>query len=392
MQTVMILGAGIYQTPLIQTAKRMGLRTIVSSIPGDYPGFSLADRVYYENTTDKEAILKIAKKENIDAILTSGTDVAVTSIGYVNDELSLNGVDWKTAQKTADKAVMKQALQAGGVRTAEFECVYTLVEAIEASERIGYPVILKCVDKSGSRGIVRADCKADVESAYNYAKAASNAPHILVEKYLKGKELGLDGYIDGDNILLVPHQKIVFYNGATDVPLGHAFPYYCDEMLRQDILTQARNAIYALGLQKCFFNMDIMVCGSEAYIIEVGARTGATCIPELMSIYCGWNFYEHMLKLALGESLPSPIIEGTPCMAQLLISERDGILCDWNESAAHCPGVVSLTVDYPRGAHVRRFHVGPDRLGHIIVKGQKPEQKLKTALEALALHIEPDIK
>ena len=54
----MILGAGIYQVPLIRTASRMGLYTIVVSIPGDYPGFALADKIYELNTRDKEAELQ----------------------------------------------------------------------------------------------------------------------------------------------------------------------------------------------------------------------------------------------------------------------------------------------------------------------------------------------
>lgn len=41
MKKIMILGAGIYQVPLIRTARRMGLYTIVVSIPGDYPGLHL---------------------------------------------------------------------------------------------------------------------------------------------------------------------------------------------------------------------------------------------------------------------------------------------------------------------------------------------------------------
>ena len=52
MKKIMILGAGIYQVPLIKTAKKLGLYTIVVSIPGNYPGFELADKVYYENTVN----------------------------------------------------------------------------------------------------------------------------------------------------------------------------------------------------------------------------------------------------------------------------------------------------------------------------------------------------
>lgn len=65
MKKIMILGAGIYQVPLIKTAKRMGLYTIVVSIPGNYPGFALADKVYYENTVDDEKILRLQEQNRL---------------------------------------------------------------------------------------------------------------------------------------------------------------------------------------------------------------------------------------------------------------------------------------------------------------------------------------
>ena len=49
MKKILILGAGIYQVPLIETAKKLGYYTIVASIPGKYPGFALADKVYHVN-------------------------------------------------------------------------------------------------------------------------------------------------------------------------------------------------------------------------------------------------------------------------------------------------------------------------------------------------------
>ena len=58
MKKLMIMGAGIYQVPLIKKAKEMGIYTIAVSIPGNYPGFALADKVIYENTVDYEKILE----------------------------------------------------------------------------------------------------------------------------------------------------------------------------------------------------------------------------------------------------------------------------------------------------------------------------------------------
>ena len=95
MKKILILGAGIYQLPLIKTAKSLGLEVVVTSVRGNYPGFALADKVYYEDTTNGEEILKIAKKENIDGICTSGTDVAMKSLGMVVDEMGLIGPSYQ---------------------------------------------------------------------------------------------------------------------------------------------------------------------------------------------------------------------------------------------------------------------------------------------------------
>ena len=96
---IMILGASVYQVPLIRAAKEMGLDTLVASIPGDYPGFALADRVYYINTRDKEAILNVCQEEQIDGICTTGTDVAVSTIGYVCQRMGLPGLSEEAARR-----------------------------------------------------------------------------------------------------------------------------------------------------------------------------------------------------------------------------------------------------------------------------------------------------
>ena len=108
MKKLLILGAGIYQVPLINTAKRMGIHTIAASIPGNYPGFDIADEVCYENTVDYEAILKVARDKNVDGIVTAGTDVAVITIGKVCDALGLKGLSAEAAEIAASKILMKR--------------------------------------------------------------------------------------------------------------------------------------------------------------------------------------------------------------------------------------------------------------------------------------------
>jgi len=181
---IIILGAGIYQVPLIQTAKQMGLYTIVVSVPGNYPGFALADKVYEISTTDQEAVLAVAMKEQISAIVTTGTDVAVSTIGYICKKMGLTGIPYEASRIVTDKALMKEAFRRYGVTTAAFEVVHSKKEACSAFHKIGAPAILKIVDKSGSRGITRVDTEARLLEAYTYAENCTDADHMVLERFI----------------------------------------------------------------------------------------------------------------------------------------------------------------------------------------------------------------
>ena len=166
MKKILILGVGTYQVPLLLTAKKMGVTTIAASIPGNYPGFELADIVCYENTVDHEKILEIARREKIDGIITAGTDVAVITIGRVCDELGLKGLSYEAATIATDKLKMKAAYEEYGVRTARFRKItFQDEDYADKLEGLTFPLIFKSVDSSGSRGIVRVDDPSEFDHA-----------------------------------------------------------------------------------------------------------------------------------------------------------------------------------------------------------------------------------
>ncbi len=229
-ESILILGAGIYQVPLIREAQARGLRAVAASIPGNYPGFGVADRVYYTDTTDREAILEIARKEQVSAVVTTGTDVAVSTIGYVCGHLGLPGIGEEAARLLTDKALMKEAFVKGGVTTSAFRCVHDLSEARAAAEELGLPVMLKIVDKSGSRGITKISAPEQLEAAWGYASAATGADHMVVEKFVEGQEIGIDAFVqNGKLLLMLPHDKFVYQSGRTGIPIGHCCPMVCPD-------------------------------------------------------------------------------------------------------------------------------------------------------------------
>ncbi len=370
----MILGASIYQVPLIRTAKRLGLYTIVASIPGDYPGFTLADRVYEINTTDKEAILEVCRKENVDGICTTGTDVAVATIGYVCERMGLAGVSEHAAQLATDKARMKEAFLAGGVSASEFRKVQSFEEACRAAEEIGFPVVVKRVDSSGSRGITLVKHREELRDAYDSALERSGKPYVLVEEMLKGTEIGVDGMVqNGELVFLAPHEKFVYHTEKTTIPAGHGFPYRGSAAVLHEIEKQIKLAVKALGLDNCSVNADVFVDGDRVFIIEMGGRTGATCIPELISLYCGFDFYEKIIQNAFGETVSfEPEKKGVFCMAKLLMSPVNGTITEIDEAQLEKirnSGVL-VAIDFPVGHAVEAMENGTTRIGHVVAEAE----------------------
>ena len=389
---LMILGAGIYQVPLIKKAKELGYHTIVVSYPGPYPGFDIADEVLYLDTTDASSILGAAEKLNIAGICTTGTDVAMGSIGLVNDTLGLSGISGQAALVLTDKSVMKKRFAEAGVRTAAFEKIYSMDEAIAAFRKIGPPCVIKVTDKSGSRGIIRVDSEDEIPGAYADAMKVTNKEYLLVEKCIIGHEIGIDAFVSGGRpVLLLPHDKLVYRGRSTTVPVGHIFPYEASPALYDDITEQVEKIILASGMDNCAMNIDAFVCGDELYVIEAGGRCGATCIPELISMYGGIDYYGLMIKAACGLPTDFSLRTAVPCMASLLyVTEECRVVSyDSDKISALRDRGIFVSFDYAEGALLPAMHNGTDRIGQVYAPCSSASEFEKIRAEALsACHME----
>lgn len=395
MKKIMILGAGVYQVPLIETARRMGLHTIVVSIDGNYPGFAIADQIYYEDTTDYETIMKIARDEAIDGIITAGTDVAVITVGKVCDELGLSGISFEAAQIASNKLQMKDAYEAAGVRTAKYrkvflKGVFDRDDYIQQIEGLQFPLIFKVVDSSGSRGIEKVDSVEVVNKVIASIKPFTKLDYFVAEEFLEGEEFGAQAFIkDGKLQFILPHGDYVF-RGDTGVPIGHWVPYNIADEIIEDSKKQLQLAAEAMKLNNCAMNVDFILCQGKTYVLEIGGRSGATCLSEMVSIYYGFDYYEKMIHVALGEDVSFESDLQVPCAAMLLSSDKTGkIKKQVNEAVDDY--VLDVQFDYNVGDEVHAFRIGPHRIGHVIVTGDDLDeaiQNLDTALGKVKIEVE----
>ena len=393
MKKLLILGAGVYQVPLIKTAKRLGCYTIVSSIDGNYPGFDIADKVYRINTVDTDAMMRIAEDEDVDGVVTAGSDVAVVSVGKVCDKLGFKGLSEKAAEIASDKLLMKQVYEKYGVNTAKYRKIYLNDQDYEDKlDGLEFPLIFKAIDSSGSRGITRVDSPDDFDDARESVIQNTKSDHFIVEEFIDGYEFGAQAFVqDGKIEFILPHGDYVF-KGDTGVPVGHYAPFDVSEEQIENIKVELTKAIKAMELDNCAINADFIMKDDKVYVLEIGGRSGATCLAELTSIYYGFDYYEKIVQVALGEHADfAPTCAPVPNASKLLISDKSGtISSQTDDNDPYDPDIIDVSFDYNIGDEIRAFHVGPDRIGQVITKGETLEQaveKLDQAMKKITIAI-----
>ena len=375
MKKILILGAGIYQLPLIKTAKAMGLEVVVTSVKGNYPGFALADKIYFEDTTDKNEILKIAKKERIDGICTSGTDVAMKSLGLVVDEIGLAGPSYQAALASSDKLVMKLLFKRNNIKSADFRKISTLHESYEAFDDLRKPVIFKVLDSSGSRGTIKVEVKSEIPEVLRKLKEVTTRQEFIVEEFIEGLEFGAQAFVQHGKVLFVLPHGDMLHKGKTVVPVGHYIPF---DVLLPDLHDQMERVVKALQMDNCAINADLILMDGEIYFLEVAARAGATCLPELVSIYYGIDYYELIIKAAMGDRVYHQLEDNQVCGAEILTAPKSGTITRVDLEIEPSNKLIGYSLDYGPGDKVNKFEVGPDRIGQIIVKGDSLEEVFET--------------
>lgn len=397
MKKLMILGAGYTQVPLIEAAKHLGCHTITASIDGDYPGFAAADEAAYVNIADPEAVVEKARQLQVDAVTTCGLDLGMAAIGAVCEALKIPGPSSDAAGKASNKLDMKKALVRAGVQTARFICIHNREELERGLLQLPFPVILKAVDQMGSRGIFRCDTREEVFENYEKTMEATGKEYCLLEEFIEGEIFGVETMIQDGKIVYMLPNNIDAFQSTTPTPVGHSVPFKELDTLGDQIQEQTRKAIFALGLDNCPVNCDFIKKDGKVYVIELTGRSGATGLSEMVSIYYGINYYEVIVRLALGESVGSFFKQEnhlTPNLTRTLLSDRAGIVRAIHNYNRHSEDLVELSFNIAKGDTVRPYTNGRDRIGQVILKGstlEACEMRLHEVLSHIRLELEGDI-
>ena len=388
---LLILGAGRGQIGLYKAAREMGVISIAGTMADNNPPcIPLADEVCYMNILDPDEVERNTRNLAFDGVATCCLDRGLTALGRLCDCRQLIGYPEGVARLCNDKSKMKALLYAEGVNTAAYITVKKADELREAVDRVGgYPLMIKATDLAGSRGIYKVESDAEALDCFNKAMSLTRKDYVIVEKFLAGREFGAQAFVYHGNVLFVMPHGDILYHADTDVPVGHYVPYECNSLLQQQITEQSRKAIRAIGLDNCAVNIDFIEVDGKVYVLELTGRIGANCLPELVGIHFGINYYKMVVAAALGvnpEEIWNKRGHGLCGVSKMIYSvEKEGVLDYIAYTGIQSDDICDMTFFVHSGSEVRRLNNSSNCLAQVVVSGTSVNDCLRRVDEVVSM-------
>lgn len=385
-ETLLILGASRYQLPAIETARRLGLRVVTADNVPANPGHALADLACEVDTTDREAILALARRERVAGVLASCTDVAVPTAALVSRELGLSGPPLEAAEICCDKAAFRAWMRREGFRTPEWHLVGPST-AWDESAWGGRAWMLKPTRSSGSKGVRQVTGEADYRAGLPPAIGASLSGEAVLEAYLEGRHGTAEGLIRGGRVVFHVLTRRLTAPPPYGATRGHVWPGGWSAEEEACVMELLGKAAARMGLEDCLFDADFIVEGGRVWLLEFSPRQGGNSLNRLLEASHGISLVEWGVQLAVGGPL-RPVLrqERRAAVVRILGVDRPGRLRYREDVVTRLnkePWVVHLGMDHAPGTLVRAFVDGTCRVGELVVQAERAEEAMERAEEAL---------
>ncbi|PCH68707.1 MAG: carbamoyl-phosphate-synthetase [Bacteroidales bacterium] len=296
---ILLLGGSPFQIPSILYAKSAGYYVITCDYTPENPGHQYADEYINLSTTDLKGVLKLSRKLEIDGILAYASDPAAPTAAYVAEKMGLAGNPYKSVKTLSEKDLYRSFLLMNKFKTPKYGGYSTLKDFSNYSTEFTYPVLVKPVDSSGSKGISMVNDLWEMGKAINFAMKFSRNKRFIVEEYIEKKYPQLDG-----DIFVYDSKITAYYLGDQKndlevnqfVPSSINYPSLLPEKFHENIKLELQRVINLLKIKFGGFNIEVIIDeNDDVYLIEIGARNGGNCIPEI--IKCASNV--DMIKMSV---------------------------------------------------------------------------------------------
>ena len=352
-----------------------------------------------------EAFATLHPLDTIVAVDDGGTLLAARAARRL--ELPYNAV--AAVEATRNKALLRERLAAAHVPAPPYRVVPIALDtaALEAVARdLPYPVVLKPLALSASRGVIRADDAAEFTAAFERVRAILAQPdvtgecgteladRILVEGYVPGVEVSIEGLLnDGRLRVLAIFDKPDPLEGPFFEETIYVTPSRLSDADQRTLADTTMAACRALGLTHGAVHAELRLHEGVAYPIDIAARSIGGLCSRTLDFGTGMSLEELILRHATGAEVPTYARDARAAGVMMIPIPRAGTLRSVSGVAAAeaVPHVIDVTIAIRPGGKIVPLPEGTEYLGFIFARADTPaavEQALRSAHAALTFAID----
>ncbi len=373
MRKILLLGGSAQQVIAIKTAQRLGYYTVLCDYLTDNPGQYEANKFYLVSTTDMETVLDVAKKENVDGVLAYASDPAAPTAAYVAEKMGLPTNPYHSVKVLCNKDLFREFLRENGFSTPKSAGYETVNDAVSSISEYHFPVIIKPVDSSGSKGVTVLHSLEGLKKCrvcvFVFTRTQNHNRGIYRKKH---------PYLIGGDIFVYDGQVIQWglMNCHRDnsvnplVPVGKSYPPLLDECDLNRVKDTLQSMVDKLGIRAGAMNVELVIDkNNRVWPLDIGPRSGGNMIPDLLGMIFDTDVVEMSVMVAMGDRLKIVKKEGTPFYAtHNLHSTGNGIFQGISYSDDIRSHIVRECIYKKTGDDVQYFDNAAKAIGIVFLK------------------------
>ncbi len=376
-----------------QACRRLGYRLLIVSDSEHSLVDAIARGISVDFDAPDEALETVLEGLQGEQVLTviATDDRVVELASRLARALGLPHNHPDSARLTRRKDLARQRLQEAGCNTPDFRML-PLDEIEAASAGFDYPVVIKALMLSGSRGVIRADNPAQLIEAVRMledilrseAGSEFERTHCLVESYLAGGEIAFDGFVQNGRLIpLALFDKPEPLEGPYFEESCYITPSRLPESLQQEILDEIERCCRAYGLVHGPIHAEARLTGQGVVLLEMASRTiGGQC-GSMLEFVLGEPLEDLVLRLACGGHPPEVAQSGHAGVMMIPI-EQEGLLkrVEGLLEARRTPLISDIEIHIQPGYELVPLPRGTSYLGFIFAQGEDYDDLWQALREA----------
>ncbi len=333
-------------------------------------------------------VLKFAEKYPINAAV-GVDDATVVAAACLAEQLSLRGNPLKAVEASRNKFKMRECLKDAGLLVPDYYLSRIEKKPESTASKVAYPCVLKPTTLAASQGVIRVNNVDEFLSAWERVRkiirAQKAAPEVLVEAYLPGTEVAVEGLVnEGQLRVLTIFDKPDPLEGPFFEETIYVRPSRLPPDVQEKIARQCQQAIQALWLVTGPVHIELRISEKGIWVIELAARPiGGRCSRSLR-FGLNVSLEELILRQALGHNIDSVQPDPTPSGVMMIPIPRAGTLKKISglEEAQNVPGIEEIIMNAHPGQRLVPLPEGSAYLGFIFSRARTTEEVEKSLRKA----------